>query len=68
MDVPEFADRAMEGDVRQRQSVVIARGRDDLVPAQHAFGTVLGVVVAQPHVERGQGRLVDAPDLAIDQF
>src|SRR6478672_10621801 len=62
VDIPELADLAVERDVRQRQLVLIAGGRNDLVPAQQALDAILRVVVAQPHVERGQRRLVDELD------
>ena len=41
---------------------------DDLVPAVEPALTVGGIVVAQPHIDRGQRRLVDALDLAVDEF
>src|SRR6187455_2678440 len=65
MDALELADLAVERDIRQRELEVVAGERDDLVPAQQAFRAVLRIVVAQPHVERGQRRLVDALDLAV---
>src|SRR5258706_15500038 len=68
VDILELADLTMERDIRQRQPEVIAGRRDDLVPAQHALGAVLGVVVAEPHVERGQRRLVDPLDLPVHQL
>src|ERR1044072_9343474 len=68
MDALELADLAVERDVRQRELEVVAGERDDLVPAQQPLRAVLRVVVAQPHVERGERRLVDALDLAVHQL
>ena len=45
-----------------------ARFLDDLVPALDALGAVGRIIVAQAHVERGQRRLVDAFDLAVDEL
>ena len=54
--------------MRQRQAEIDADALDDLVEALDALGAVAGVVVAEPHVERGQRRLVDQLDLAIDEL
>ncbi len=66
-DVLELADLAIEADMRQFELERHAGLSDDLVPAVDAALAVGGVIVAQPHVDRGQRRLVDALDLAVDQ-
>ena len=68
LDVAELADLAVEGDVRQLELEAHADAVDDLVPAVEAALAVGGVVVAQPHVDRGERRLVHALDLAVDQL
>src|SRR6266849_1417542 len=59
---------AVEGDVRQLELEVDANALDDLVPAVEAALAIGGVVVAQPHIDGGERRLVDALDLAVDQL
>src|SRR3954452_21147511 len=68
VDVPELADLAMERGMRQFEAELDAGFFDDLVPALDALGAVGRVVVAQPHVERGQRRFIDQSYLAIDQL
>jgi hypothetical protein len=66
--VLELADQAVKADMGQFEFERDAGLVDDLVPAVDTALAVGGVVVAQPHIDRGQCRLVDPLDLAVDKF
>ena len=66
--VAELANGAVERHVGKLEVEIDAAARDDLVPAFHTLGAVDRVVVAQAHVERGQRRLIDEPDIAVHQL
>src|ERR1700733_5300867 len=66
--VLELTDLAVEADMRQFEFEGDAGFVDDLVPAVEAALAIGGIIVAQPHIDRGERRLVNALDLAVDQL
>src|SRR5262245_3582884 len=67
LDRGELADVAVERNMRQLELERNADIVDHFVPAPDAVVAVGDIVVAQPHVERGQRRRILVPDLAVDQ-
>ena len=68
LDLRELADLAVKGDVRQFKLVGDAGAFDDLVPAVEPALAVGGIVVAQPHIDGGERRLIHALDRAVDEL
>src|SRR5208337_4896723 len=68
LDVLELTDIAMEGDVGELEPEIDAGFLDDLVPAVDTPRAVRDIIVAQPHVDRRERRLLDYPDLTVDEL
>src|SRR5258708_37751791 len=68
MNIPEFADLAMKRRVRQGQAKVHACLLNDLVPALHTLGAIVGISFTQSHIERRERWLVDQSNDAVDHL